>query len=117
MTRKEFLHQISIIVFSGVTASLSFMSCSGKKDTSDTADQSKTQLDPCNDLSQLSPEDLEIRENFEYVTQTVKPEERCDNCELWVVPADTGQCGGCQIMKGPIKAEGYCTAWIAQENG
>jgi len=117
MTRKEFLHHMSIFVFSSLATGLSFMSCSDNKDSSDSAAETKTQLDPCDDLSQLSSEDLEIRENFEYVTQTVKPEERCDNCELWVAPADANKCGGCQIMKGPIKAGGYCTAWIAQENG
>ena len=115
ITRKEFLHHMGIFALSGMAASLSFMGCSDKKEQSDTAVEEKAEVDPCEDLSQLSQEDLEIRDNFEYVGQTPIPEQRCDNCELWIAPVEGNKCGRCQIMNGPVKAEGYCTAWIAQE--
>jgi len=117
MTRKEFLHYMCIFTFSSLTTSISLASCGAKKEQSDSKVEEKTEVDPCSDLSQLSQEDIEIRENFEYVDQTPIPEQRCDNCELWIAPAEGKKCGGCQIMNGPVKAKGYCTAWIAQESG
>jgi hypothetical protein len=116
MTRKEFIRHMGVFACSSLAISLSFWSCSRKEDQSDATVEKETKLDPCEDLSQLSQEDLEIRENFEYVANTPIPGERCDNCELWIAPEKSEKCGGCQIMNGPIKPEGYCTAWVAMEN-
>jgi len=117
MTRKEFLHHLGTFTLSSLATSVLFMSCGNKKEQSDTTAEEKSEPDPCEDFSQLSPEDLEIRQNFKYVGQTPISEQRCDNCELWIAAAEGKKCGGCQIMNGPVKAEGYCTAWVAQENG
>ncbi len=67
---------------------------------------------PCADLSDLTEQQIAVRENFDYVSETPYPEKRCDNCQFYV-PAKAGEsCGGCQLFAGPVAAEGYCTSWV-----
>jgi hypothetical protein len=114
MKRKEFLQYTLSLILAGWGSQFLFSGCGGKEEEQVNAEKTSTQ-DPCGDLSGLTAEEIEVRENFEYVHQTPYPEKRCDNCSLWIAPEEGEPCGGCQIMKGPIKPEGYCTAWIAAE--
>jgi hypothetical protein len=114
MKRKEFLQSILSLSLVGWGSQFLFSGCGGKNEDQVSTEKTSTK-DPCEDLSGLTQEDLEVRENFEYVHQTPYPEKRCDNCSLWISPKEGEPCGGCQIINGPIKAEGYCTAWVAAE--
>ncbi|MBD3225903.1 MAG: hypothetical protein GF313_14335, partial [Caldithrix sp.] len=79
--------------------------------------QPKENEQPCSDLSVLTTEEKQVRNDYEYVSKTSIPDERCDNCALWINPQKDAFCGGCQIMKGPIHPAGYCVAWVAMEDG
>jgi len=68
-------------------------------------------LTSCQDLSQLSENEKQIRASLAYVDETPIPARRCDTCQFWLAPTADDQCGGCTILKGPIEAKGYCSSW------
>ena len=88
-------------------------SCDAKK-TSDEAEVGGGSVDSCDDLSGVSAAELEKREKLGYVNQTPIPENRCDNCKLYLPAGEDKPCGGCMLFKGPVYASGYCTYWAPQ---
>jgi hypothetical protein len=66
---------------------------------------------PCDDLTGVSPGEVDKRKKLAYVTKSPLPDSRCGNCSLYVPPAGGKACGGCMLFKGPVRAEGYCTYW------
>lgn len=64
----------------------------------------------CTDEAGLSPADKTMRSTTKYVDKTPEPAKKCDGC-LQYKAAAPGQCGGCNVIKGPIHPEGYCTLW------
>jgi len=101
ITRKEFLKQLPLLGVAFVGGGLILQSCS----------KSKTDEDPCADLSKLTASEKATRNAFQYVSKSLYPDKLCDNCELWVAPEKGMICGGCNIMKGPIHPKGYCSGW------
>jgi len=71
--------------------------------------------DPCNDLSGLTPEQLEFRQNAEYVAVSTTPGQDCDDCKYWKPPRGDAPCGGCTAVAGPIHAHGHCALWEESE--
>ena len=69
----------------------------------------------CEGYGALSEADLATREALNYVDKSPKPAEICASCRLYDVPADGGNCGGCQLFAGPVLAAGYCTGWAAMQ--
>lgn len=117
MSRRGFLRSIPLYGF-GAYSILGSLSCgSNESNQADTASQpkmEKPESDPCSDLTGLAEADLNIRKTFEYAAKSPVPEKVCDNCQFWVVPEAGAQCGGCQIIKGPINPKGYCKQWVAK---
>jgi hypothetical protein len=102
ITRKEFLKQLPMLGVAVVGGGLFLQGCS----------KSKTDEDPCADLSKLTPEEKQTRKDFQYVAKSPFPDKLCDNCELWIAPGEGIICGGCDIMDGPIHPKGHCSAWV-----
>ena len=115
MNRKEFLQHLLSISVTILGGQVLIQGC-GQKSDDQTKMKEQGKPNPCEDLSSLTADDLEVRNTFEYVDKTPYPEKRCDNCSLWVAPEGAEKCGGCSIMNGPIKAEAYCNAWVAMES-
>ena len=115
ITRKEFLKQISLMGTTALAAGLILSACGSSEKKAEGEAETKAPEDPCSDLSGLTEDEKAVRDEFEYVAETPIPEERCDNCALWIEPEPGSECGGCQIMAGPIHPGGYCTAWVAME--
>ena len=67
----------------------------------------------CTDVSNLTKEQIQTRKTLQYVDASPDAEKRCNNCRLFEPPGDGEECGGCQVVPGPIHPNGYCTAWIA----
>jgi hypothetical protein len=67
--------------------------------------------DPCDDLTGISPGEIDKRKKLAYVNKSPLADSRCGNCGLYVPPADGKPCGGCMLFKGPVQAGGYCTYW------
>ena len=102
ITRKAFLKQLPALGTAIIGGGLFLQSCS----------KSKTDEDPCADLSKLTAEEKQTRTDFQYIAKTKFPDKLCSNCELWLAPGEGKTCGGCDIMQGPINPNGYCTAWV-----
>lgn len=69
----------------------------------------------CNDpqdLAALSEAEIKQRQALQYVDASPKPEQNCANCQLYVEPASGKFCGGCNVLKGPVNPDGWCTAWV-----
>jgi hypothetical protein len=62
----------------------------------------------CSDTSMLSEAEVQTRTSLKYVDKTPNPAKKCSNCKLF---QKKSPCNGCTVVKGPIAAEGYCTAW------
>ena len=101
ITRIEFLKKLPLLGIAFVGTGLILQSCS----------KSKTDEDPCSDLSKLTEEEKQTRKDFEYVAKTPFPNKLCSNCALWITPETGKVCGGCDIMEGPINPNGYCNVW------
>ena len=65
----------------------------------------------CTDTSGLTAEEAAVRTTLAYVDKSPDPSKPCSGCALYK-PAGEGQCGGCQVMKGPIHPEGTCKSWV-----
>lgn len=68
----------------------------------------------CTDTSGLSQQQISVRESLKYTDSSPKPDQQCDNCNLYKEPAKEGTCGGCQTVPGPIHPKGWCSAWVAK---
>ncbi|NND34718.1 MAG: high-potential iron-sulfur protein [Saprospiraceae bacterium] len=71
-------------------------------------------LRDCEDLSQVSPEEIKKRESLGYTKESPMPDKNCTNCNLYSPPSGAKICGGCMLFKGPVLAEAYCTYWAPQ---
>ena len=68
----------------------------------------------CEGYDQLSPTDLQMRQNLNYVDLAPTSQQFCGNCRLFNQPAGGSPCGGCQLFQGPVSPKGYCTGWVQQ---
>jgi len=69
---------------------------------------------PCDDLSNISAEEIEKREKFGYVKKSTDLERFCGNCGLHIPPVSEKDCGGCMLFKGPVYPEGSCIQFVAK---
>jgi len=65
----------------------------------------------CNDVSGLSDADKALRTTNQYADVTPEKDKTCDNCQLYKLPAGGADCGGCQVLKGPVAPKGWCKLW------
>jgi len=110
ISRKSFIKNIlysGAIIFGGGTL---LSACGGEKKEPQTT-TAKTN-DPCTDLSGLSDADKQTRIQFNYKGQTPNSDEFCSNCLHWRPPTGNSPCGTCELVKGPINPNGYCTQWM-----
>jgi hypothetical protein len=103
ISRKDFLKKLPLLGIAVFSGGILLQKCSN----------SKTDEDLCSDVSKLTQDEIQTRQEFGYVAKSPYPEKLCDNCELWIKPEEGKFCGGCEIMEGPIHPKGYCTAWAA----
>jgi hypothetical protein len=67
----------------------------------------------CNDVTNLSPEDLKNRSDNQYVDAAQDPKKNCGNCGLFTSGGEN-KCGTCKIVKGPVNPGGNCKNWAAK---
>lgn len=77
----------------------------------------KTEPDSCQDVSALSDTEKTGRSALQYTDKSPQADKRCENCNFYQAATSPEQCGGCQLVKGPIHPKGYCTAWAAKTTG
>lgn len=81
--------------------------CSGRS----TKTYDLAEITDCADLDGLPESEISKRNQLGYVEKTPISDNICDNCQLYLPPTETRKCGGCQLFKGPVKPEAYCTYW------
>ena len=118
-SRREFLQRLTLLGTAGVVTPAILSACGGNggQEGGTTAEGDVASADgfSCTDTSGLTEQEIQMRENSEYVDESPHADKRCDNCQLFTQPASGEQCGGCQVIKGPIHPEGYCNLWVAQQ--
>ncbi len=110
--RRQFIRKHLYLGTAWLGAALVFTACKGKQDSSKGENKS-TPANPCEDLSTVSKEDIEIRTRAAYVKESPMPDKLCSNCNLYIPPAPEAgkECGGCLLFKGPVDPSGYCIYW------
>jgi hypothetical protein len=93
-----------------LSAMLVLDGCS-KKDNTEAQAEGKTPVDPCEDLTGISENDITVRQKLGYVKESPIPDNQCHNCNLYLPPKEGAKCGGCMLFKGPVYASAYCTYW------
>lgn len=73
---------------------------------------SKTEPDSCTDVSALNDGEKAARSALQYVDRSNHADKHCYDCNLYEPAAEVTKCGGCQVIKGPIHPNGYCSAWV-----
>jgi len=126
LSRKDFLKKMSLFGALSVGAGSVLQACggggekqsgSGQEQTSTETESSTAAAEPCTDLSGLSDQEKQTREQFQYVQETTKADQHCANCALFQAPEGDAPCGSCTLVKGPINPNGWCTAWAPKQQG
>jgi hypothetical protein len=107
LSRRGFLRRVGAAGLAGLGLSPLLTGCGGGDDTQKTLD--------CTDLSRLSAAKkkrrTQMRNSLNYQSDSPTENKTCSNCNLWQEPKSGAQCGGCQLIPGPINPNGYCTSW------
>ena len=69
----------------------------------------------CLDTTGLTDMEIQMRQTLAYVDESPYPEKLCNNCQFWQPAATENECGGCQLLKGPIHPQGYCNSWAPMQ--
>jgi hypothetical protein len=77
----------------------------------------KEAADPCNDISQLTPDERVTRTTFKYQPVAKDPAKLCVTCSFYIADPKNGLCGGCTLVKGPIHPRASCMSWAARMKG
>ena len=104
-SRRAFLARLAAAGLAVSGASL-LSACGGGDDTPQSAAA-------CAGYDQLTQPELAMRQGLNYVDNSPNPAQLCSNCLHYQAPTE-GVCGGCALVPGPVLADGYCTAWVAQ---
>jgi hypothetical protein len=107
ISRKDFLVTAGVVGTTLIFGSAIITSC--KKEEKEHA---HTEGPKCDDVSGLKPEEIEQRKNLQYTDYSPDPAKLCSNCALYVAPENNAPCGGCNLVKGPISPNGWCTSWV-----
>ncbi|MDX1548252.1 MAG: high-potential iron-sulfur protein [Rhodothermales bacterium] len=125
LSRRNFLQRLGVLGAAGLGASSLLAACggddAGEADMDadagmDAGDDAMTTAS-CDDVANLTEAQVQQRQqaiqNLEYVAETPQEGKVCSNCQLYQADAYANPCGGCQIIPGPVAADGYCNSWVA----
>jgi hypothetical protein len=109
-SRRNFLRKITLPTLAA--AGLLVLSrCQSAPEKKAPAAPAKTN---CSDLSMLTQEELNVRQQFGYESPSSATERQCGNCALYIIPSAERPCGGCMLFKGPVTADGSCIQFAAK---
>lgn len=111
INRKNFIKSAAALSLTGIGA-ITFLSSCGNEKKGPASETSESSSDPCTDLSGLSDSEKETRELYRYVAESPHEDKKCHLCNYFIPPAGEAKCGKCQIVKGPINPDGYCTSFV-----
>lgn len=116
MNRREFVKRAGVFGLAGVAAV--YLPGCGKEQAEELGSQphnavqaAREAADPCNDVSQLTPDERATRTTFKYQARAKDPTKLCVTCTFWVPDPKGGFCGTCTLVKGPVHPKGGCMSW------
>lgn len=65
----------------------------------------------CPGYAELTEQDRATRTQLQYVDASPQADRHCNNCMLYVEPANGSACGGCTAFAGPVAPLGWCMVW------
>lgn len=107
MNRRAFLQKLAGSGLVAAGAMITLSAC----ETRPAQGPAKKKAD-CTDLSMLTPAEVKTREALKYVDVSPKPGQTCATCKLYRKLPDG--CAGCTVLKGPVAASGWCTAFAVR---
>ena len=122
-SRRSFLQQLTVLGTAGAITPIVLSACGGgesggaegtEANGDAGANQAAEASFSCEDTSGLTEQQIQMRTNAQYVDDSPHEDKRCDNCQLYKQPEAGQQCGGCQVIAGPIHPKGYCNLWVAK---
>jgi hypothetical protein len=125
-SRRAFLGRFAALGAVGLGLSSAIAACGGgEQEAQEAPAGAETESAPAGDGDQivaaecegydaLTEQDLQMRETLQYADESPNPEELCNNCRFYNQPAEGEVCGGCQLFKGPVAPEGWCSSWAAE---
>ena len=108
--RREFIWKNFCLSSGFFSAGIMLSKCESKNDSGE-GEKKGVKIDPCEDLSGVSKNDIEARKKFAYVKKSPLPDKTCNNCKRHIPPQTGKECGECLLFKGPVYSSGYCTYW------
>lgn len=114
-SRRTFLQRLAVLGTAGVVTPAVLSACGGGEEGGAQEGAGGEASFSCTDTSGLTEQEIQMRNNAEYVDDSPHEDKTCDNCQLFTEPAGGEQCGGCQVIKGPIHPKGYCNLWVAAQ--
>lgn len=114
-SRREFLQKLTALGTAGVITPVVLSACGGG-DGEETANAGGGNSGfSCTDTTGLTDAEIQQRESVNYVDDSPNEDQLCSNCQLYTEPEPGAQCGGCQVVPGPIHPDGYCDLWVARQ--
>ena len=104
MRERELTRRAALVRLTVLPLTVGLLSACGKK----------TEPDSCQDVSKLSDAEKTSRSTLQYTDKAPSADRQCHACNFWQPPGDPAQYRGCQLVKGPIHPNGYCTAFAAK---
>jgi hypothetical protein len=111
INRKNFLKNAAALTLTGIGV-LGFLESCGNEKKGSEPQKSEANTGPCSDLSGLSDADKQTRDLYRYVSNSPHDDKKCFMCNYFTPPKGDAKCGSCQIVKGPINPNGYCTSFV-----
>ena len=116
-TRKDFLKKVIYTGGTALIAGFLVSSCNDDTKPVKAGETNSSEPPPAATANPadtvLTEADLEKRKQLGYVSKTPMPESHCGNCALYLKPTDEIKFGRCQLFKGKVEENGYCTYWAA----
>lgn len=114
ISRRKMLKASAGVLALGSVVPAILSSCKKNQMSVPTNNKEEQEFKACSSQQELSEDQQAIRKNLRYVDDTPVSGRTCDNCRLYTLPKDSDNCGGCQIVPGPIHPKGYCISWLAR---
>lgn len=67
----------------------------------------------CSDPDKLTAGEASLRGSLHYTESSPDSQKNCSACGFYAAGAPSG-CGECQMLKGPVNANGRCDSWSAK---
>ncbi len=113
-SRRKFIGKGLARAITSLGAVIAIQACGSNNEVTEKKKNGDSKAGSCDDLSDVSAEELDKRKAMGYVSKSEVPGSSCASCGLFIPSPNDVHCGKCMLFKGPVKAEGYCVQYAAK---